>query len=58
MVDDIQEKILLNERKELLNQIKQRDEVINFLLDTLESEHVGLRAVYNREIFVKWDLKY
>lgn len=58
MLNDVQEKILLNERKELLNQIKARDEVIDFLLDELESEHMGSRAVYNKEIFKKWDLKY
>ena len=58
MLNNIQEKILINERKELLNQIKARDEVIDFLLDALESEHMGLRAVYNKEIFVKWDLQY
>ena len=58
MLSDVQEKILLNERKELLHQIKQRDEVIDFLLDALESEHMGLRAAYNKEIFAKWDLQY
>ena len=58
MLNDVQEKILLNERKELLHQIKQRDEVIDFLLDVLESEHMGLRAAYNKEIFEKWDLQY
>lgn len=58
MLNDVQEKILLNERKELLNQIKARDEVIDFLLDELESEHMGSRAVYNKEIFKKWDLQY
>lgn len=58
MLSDVQEKILINERKELLNQIKSRDEVIDFLLDALESEHMGLRAIYNKEIFVKWDLQY
>lgn len=55
---DIQKKILINERKELLNQIKARDEVIDFLLDALEDEHIGSRAVYNKEIFAKWDLQY
>lgn len=58
MLNDVQEKILLNERKELLNQIKARDEVIDFLLDALEDEHIGARAFYNREIFTKWDLQY
>ena len=53
-----QEKILLNERKELLYQIKTRDEVIDFLLDALEAEHMGSRAFYNGEIFTKWDLEY
>ena len=58
MLNDVQEKILLNERKELLNQIKARDEVIDFLLDALESEHMGSKAFYTKEIFAKWDLQY
>lgn len=58
MLNDVQEKILLNERKNLLNQIKARDEVIDFLLDALEDEHMGSRVVYNKEIFAKWDLQY
>lgn len=58
MLNDIQEKILINERKELLNQIKARDEVIDFLLDALEDEHMGSRTFYNKEIFAKWDLQY
>lgn len=36
MLNDVQEKILINERKELLKQIKARDEIIDFLLDALE----------------------
>lgn len=58
MLNDIQEKILINERKKLLEQIKARDEVIDFLLDALEAEHMGSRAFYNKEIFVRWDLEY
>ena len=58
MLSDIQEKILINERKKLLNQIKNRDEAIEFLLDALEEEHMGSRAVYSKSISEKWDLYY
>lgn len=58
MLSDVQKKILINKRKELLEQIKVRDEVIDFLLDALEEEHMGSREVYNREIFVRWNLEY
>ena len=58
MLNDIQEKILINERKELLDQIKVRDEVIDFLLDALEEEHMGSRGVYNEKILTQWGLDY
>ena len=58
MLSDVQEKILINERKELLNQLKARDEAIDFLLDALESEHMGLRAAYSKEISEKLNLYY
>ena len=58
MLNDVQEKILLNERKKLLDQIKARDEVIDFLLDVLESEHMGSRFFYSGKIFAQWDLEY
>lgn len=58
MLSDVQEKILINKRKELLNQLKTRDEVINLLLGALEYEHMGMREVYSRVISDKWDLYY
>lgn len=58
MLNDIQEKILLNERKELLNQIKQRDEVVEWLIDQLEKEHSGWRGKARAYIFANWDLQY
>lgn len=58
MLNDVQEKILITERKELLEQLKIRDEVIDFLLDALEDEHMGMRAEYSEEISEKWNLYY
>ena len=58
MLSDVQEKILMNERKELLNQLKARDEVIEFLLNALEDEHMGMRGEYSKEISEKWNLYY
>lgn len=58
MLNDVQEKILINERKKLLEQIKARDEIIDFLLDALEAEHMGSRVFYNGKIFAQWDLEY
>lgn len=58
MLNDVQEKILINERKNLLNQIKVRDEVIDFLLDALEEEHMGSRAACVEEILIQWGLEY
>ena len=58
MLNDVQEKILIAERKQLLNQIEVRDEVITFLLDALEEKHMGARAFYNGKIFAQWNLEY
>lgn len=58
MLNDVQEKILVNERKKLLKQIKARDEIIDFLLDALEEEHMDSMKVYIREIFERWGLQY
>lgn len=58
MLNDVQEKILINERRKLFEQIKARDEVIDFLLDALEVEHMGSRAFYNEEILTQWGLEY
>ena len=58
MLNDVQEKILINERKELLKQIKARDEIIDFLLDALEEEHMDSMGVYIREIFERRGLQY
>lgn len=58
MLSDVQEKIILAERNMLLEQIENRDQVIEFLLDALEDEHMDMRAAYSKEIFEKWDLQY
>ena len=58
MLSDVQEKIILAERNGLLEQIKNRDEVIEFLLDALEDEHMGSRAIYSKEISEEWNLYY
>lgn len=58
MLNDMQEKILLNERKELLNQLKQRDEVIEWLIDALEEEHMDSGFKARAYIFANWDLQY
>lgn len=58
MLSDVQEKILIAERKKMLDEIKQRDSVIEFLLDALEDEHMGMRAAYSKEISEKWELYY
>ncbi len=58
MLSDVQEKILINERQKILEEIKVRDEVIDFLLDSLEEEHMGSRVFYSEEIFKKWNLDY
>lgn len=57
MLNDVQEKILINE-KNLLEQIKVRDEVINYLLDVLEEEHMGSRGTSSEEILIQWGLQY
>lgn len=58
MLSDIQEKILLIERKKLLEQISQRDEIIEWLIDQLEEEHSGERGKIRAYIFANWDLQY
>lgn len=58
MLNDVQEKILINERKNLLEQVKVRDEVIDFLLDALEEEHMGSRGACSEEILTQWGLQY
>ena len=58
MLNDVQEKILINEKRKLFGQIKARDEVIDFLLDALEAEHMGSRAFYNEKILTQWGLEY
>lgn len=58
MLSDVQEKILISERKSLLDQIKVRDEVIDFLLDALEEEHMGSRGACSKEILTRWGLQY
>ena len=57
MLNDVQEKILINE-KNLLEQIKVRDEVIDYLLDVLEEEHMGSRGTCSEEILIQWGLQY
>lgn len=58
MLSDIQEKILINERKKLLEELKVRDDVIDFLLDALEEEHSDSRAIYSKKIFENWNIQY
>lgn len=60
MLSDVQQKILISNRKELLKQIMIRDEVIDFLLAALEAEaeYRGLRKVYSEKIFEGWGLDY
>ena len=58
MLNDVQEKILINERKKLLEQIKTRDEIIDFLLDALEAERIDSRGFYSEKIFARWNLEY
>lgn len=57
MLNDVQKRILINE-KNLLEQIKIRDEVIDYLLDVLEEEHVGSRGTCSEEILIQWGLQY
>lgn len=57
MLNDVQEKTLINE-KNLLEQIKVRDEVIDYLLNVLEEEHMGSRGTCSEEILIQWGLQY
>lgn len=57
MLNDVQENILINE-KNLLEQIKVRDEIIDYLLDALEEEHMGSRGICSEEILIQWGLQY
>lgn len=54
----VSQKNLIQERKYLLSCIKERDSIIDLLLDAIEEEHIGSRSIYSKIIFDKYNIQY
>ena len=54
----VSQKNLIQERKYLLCCIKERDSIIDWLLDAIEEEHIGSRSIYSKIIFDKYNIQY
>ena len=54
----VSQKNLIQERKYLLSCIKERDSIIDLLLDAIEEEHIDTRSMYYKIIFYKYKIQY
>ena len=50
-------KVLIRKNKELLKEIRNRDEIIEYLLDTLDKNR-GIKDKYVKEIAEKYNVYY
>ena len=54
----VSQKNFIQERKYLLSCIKERDSIIDLLLDAIEEEHIGSRSIYSKIIFFFFYIQY